>query len=1080
MGEIPRNAIKGYSYQQSIFILFLALMDTERKISKIIMEAIDTKHFDDLYLEETFGEDSKQKSYRIQIKNYPGTTLSDVIVTDDCVTIKNNKNDYMSSDNNVLVINSNQIETTSTFMGLPCTQKGNIVIIPMTPEKCAEQIDNMFSSDARALQIIHKADDITQNAKFEITIQELPAVIQMSVDLENETVLLRKIPEEFSHEITLIEGKPGVGKSHFVNELCECYPNAIVYRFWVGSQDPDANDRIQFGKFLNEMGIKVYGSARRVNVDELIETIRKENKLIIIDGLDHVENYNPSQLNQFVNFIDKLQGIRVVVLSRPLKKELQWKKDTLLDWTIDETRLYLELAHNIHDYKVQLQIFEVANGYPIITYYVAEDYKLNGKVNIGEKPIDNINDYYNTLFINHDKPSASIGIFAVGNCFFTWKELESFFSEPELYEVIREFIKLHPYLFKIIANRVSLIHDSFNTYLRDRISTFSTRKEKTLECVRKSLLSGSIEYMDRMKSFSLDFDFYDEMLKKYSEFEEFKRLMRSTRDYNSIASLYLQLQKQLEMHKGTLDIYQMYSFCLLFEISQRNDLIGSDSLVFQMLKYMNTHEGIEDSIYSSAYIWHVYLVCIEKEKMAERYLSNQNMSESQYYGLIEAINSDCVFYEKRDQIIKYADVEKKLQNRGDIHPDKILSEYFISIWIHGNSEDKFYNEFIEYISGDKKGVAVIERELTLLKIDRFWIEFALSAAEYQLHELGYFGDKNKFRNCSLEDIIRKGAVEGSFEAITLAASYLKLANYEDREVDIENLVYVWSIYYQRKDYSVYTIDNALIVFEKEKLINEDESFEIISRLMKQSEKGISHLLTSYVNQKGKSYVRKLIKKGYFSKNNSIRFWELESLLLECFDKASMSKQLTELLGSHYYSRNIEFRDIASVMQSKYKDMILDGIEYYGYSIMYPTDYLLAELDLRGIKYFADKDKSDNEYIPLNYGCIHEDDFDYIKEKKIGYMDVAQYTDGWYSCLPYIDVFTMFKKVDIQQDYQKILYEAIFARCPDKTYIGYWHLLIGNYIEFLKKYEISVDYSNLYSIFINFLDVSLIWHENKMK
>ena len=214
MGVTPRNAIKGYSYQQSIFILFLALMDTERKISKITVEATDTKHFDDVYLEDVLCEDSKRKSYRIQVKNYPGTTLSDVIVTDNYVTVKNNKNDYAALDNNVLVINSNLIKTTSTFMGLPCTQKDNIIIIPMTPEQCAEQIDNMFNSDARALQIIHKADDITQNAKFEIAVEELPEVIQMSVDLENETVLLRKVPKEFSHEIILIEGKPEIGRAH--------------------------------------------------------------------------------------------------------------------------------------------------------------------------------------------------------------------------------------------------------------------------------------------------------------------------------------------------------------------------------------------------------------------------------------------------------------------------------------------------------------------------------------------------------------------------------------------------------------------------------------------------------------------------------------------------------------------------------------------------------------------------------------------------------------------------------------------------------------------------------------------------
>lgn len=257
MGVTPRNAIKGYSYQQSIFILFLALMDTERRISKITVEATDTKHFDDLYLEEV-----TQKSYRIQVKNYPGTTLSDIRVKDNCVTVKKNKNDYVSTDNNILVVNSNLIETTSDFMGLPCTQKDNVIIIPMTPEQCAEQIDKMFNSEARALQIIHKADYITQNAKFEITISELPEVIQMSINLENETVLLRKVPEEFPYEITLIEGKTGVGKSHFVNELCDCYPNAIVYRFWIGSQDPDVNDRIQFEKFINEIGTKVYGSAK--------------------------------------------------------------------------------------------------------------------------------------------------------------------------------------------------------------------------------------------------------------------------------------------------------------------------------------------------------------------------------------------------------------------------------------------------------------------------------------------------------------------------------------------------------------------------------------------------------------------------------------------------------------------------------------------------------------------------------------------------------------------------------------------------------------------------------------------------
>ena len=62
------------------------------------------------------------------------------------------------------------------------------------------------------------------------------------------------------------------------------------------------------------------------------------------------------------------------------------------------------------------------------------------------------------------------------------------------------------------------------------------------------------------------------------------------------------MYKRQELHKGVLDIYQLYAFSLLFEISQRNDLIGSDSLVIQMLIYMNRHEDIEDNIYSLSLI----------------------------------------------------------------------------------------------------------------------------------------------------------------------------------------------------------------------------------------------------------------------------------------------------------------------------------------------------------------------------------------------------------------------------------------------------------------------------------------------
>ena len=334
----------------------MGIMETERTIGKIVVEALDTKNFDDIYLKDVIIDACNKSSYRIQAKNYPNVCDDDIKIDENILSINGNKNSFDVEDNNILIVNSTLIETDDEFMGFACTKKEDIIIIPLTPKQIADKLDNMFSTEARELQIMHLADGITEDAIFEIDVDKLPDIIDMSIDLENQTILLRTVPDDFPYDITFIEGKPGVGKSHFVNEICDKYPEAIVYRFWIGSQDPNRNRRILFDNFISEIGIKVYKTAKKVIIDELINTIRDQDKLIIIDGLDHVENYNPRQLQDFVEFINKLVGVRVIVLSRPLKYDIAWNKSNLLDWSYDETRLYLELAHNITEYKVQNQI----------------------------------------------------------------------------------------------------------------------------------------------------------------------------------------------------------------------------------------------------------------------------------------------------------------------------------------------------------------------------------------------------------------------------------------------------------------------------------------------------------------------------------------------------------------------------------------------------------------------------------------------------------------------------------------------------------------------------------------------------
>lgn len=1075
MEKPARNSLKGYTYQQHVFILFLSIMDTERNISKIIVEATDTKHFDDIYFESMHSSERAGLMYRIQVKNYPDTSIEDIVVSNDILTIKENKNAFLLTDNNVLIVNTERIQTNDTFMGLNCVLLDSITIIPLTPEQIAEKMDSMFCTDARELQIIHKADDITENAKFEISINELPELITMSLDLDDKTVLLRNVPDSFDRAISFIEGKPGVGKSHFVNEICEKHPEAIVYRFWTGSQDPNKNKRIRFETFISELGIKIYKSSKKVIVDELVSAIQNEDSLIVIDGLDHVENYNPQQLELFIQFIDKLVNTRVLVLSRPLKHEIFWRKESLLDWTFDETRIYLDIACGISDYRTQKQIFSVSGGYPIITYFIAEDFKLNHQLNFTE-PIVGINEYYDTLFVNNDKPSSAIGVFASGNCFFTWKELEEFFSGSEMYDVICEFIQGHPFLFKIVLNRVSLIHDSFNTYLRARINSFLQRKEQTIAIIRASLLNDSIEYMARLGSFDFDEEFYSLILKKYSIVGNFERLMLSTRDYDSISNFYGHLQRLLQYRDNVLDIYEYYSFALLSEVAARNDLIGSDSFVFQMLRYMHSHEGIENNIFSSEYIWHVYLACSGFDKLTKQYLANSHYSDNQFHGLLEQLNEDYVFYDKIDKQVDYNKLEKRLKDLGLdlISKQNALTEYLISVWIHGKSQDMFLKSFREYVAGKKSTCIDLLTAMSDYGLDKFWVTGSLNSAKHQLHELGFHDGKNKFRNISLYDFIVSNAPDGSFGVVNLAASYLKLANYEEREVDISNLAYCWSMYYERKDYSVFTIDEALITFEIKGLIDEDQSFSIINDLIKQSEKGISHLLTSYVNKKGSDYISKIIKLGYFFNDGyRIRFWELNSEYYDLFMKLEVDFQIAKLFRYHYYSNTIEGRDIKNIMNSRHRALVLYRIKEFNYSISSPDEDLIPILESSSVKYLGKSETEEKAYIPFEHGSIHEEDFKYISDEKIGYLEVASYADGWYSCLPYIDVFSIYKKEDIQKDYMAIIHKAMFARVSDNDYIGDWHKLIGNIPAFLLRYDINVDWERLFAIFQDFLSLSLI-------
>lgn len=129
---------------------------------------------------------------------------------------------------------------------------------------------------------------------------------------------------------------------------------------------------------------------------------------------------------------------------------------------------------------------------------------------------------------------------------------------------------------------------------------------------------------------------------------------------------------------------------------------------------------------------------------------------------------------------------------------------------------------------------------------------------------------------------------------------------------------------------------------------------------------------------------------------------------------------------------------------------------------------------RGIELIKKEQEANTEYIPFEHGCIHESDINYIKENKIGYLEASRYPDGWYSCLPFVDIYSIYDTNEIKQNYLKIIHYAIFARVSDREYIGNWNLLLGNIPRFVEKYDIDINWDIMYGILKWFLKESLIY------
>ena len=1077
-----KNSLKGYVYQVNVLNAFVAKMDLKRNIKNIESEAEVKHEFDDMVI-----IDKNDNVLCFQVKNYEKFDINKVTIEDEVVKIvagnTRTSSEFDPSFINGLIVNKD-FECDSDILGFKSKLIDGIHVIPLTENNYDEQVGEYVNNSRKEFiqtQVINKIS----NALFEFKFDELPKLSFFSNDLKHETVKFNRIPEVING-LSWHLGAPGTGKSHWAGEIDEFYENSKLYRFYADEHD---QERFKFDNFLEDFTHRIFGAPEKKSYDEIVDKIIEDDLIILIDGVDHVYNYNPPDLEKFLEFFDILKDTKTLIFSRPFPEIIENDNVFSIEiWNKKDTIKYLE--HYGFEEDINDKIYDLTNGYPIITYYLAEHYKLNKDLTLYPEQLKSIEDYYQTILDTVDL-QYPLELFLFCNSYILESEIDYLLDQNSA-RILHEFIEKYPYFFTKELNRIRLFHDSLFTYLHGKSEM---NYDYSLGKVKKSILSKEINFLTRFKDFNFENEFIKQVLKLYSDFNTFEELSDNF-DFESVKLFYINLRKILKDYPNTLDIYQYYSLILIDLILNREDYIGEFSVFYQIFRYSEIDETV---IYSDGVLWRLY-----------KYYSEGNINpfkkllEKHYYDL-ERVCEDLkreweieeIFYSDNYVELDEDNIEKIVQEEYNF---RLFQDYLAYIWINGIVDSKYFpfiNNYINYSFSFEDEIK-FRGHLNNLKIRVMNFRDVLEGAKLRVYQCGYLEEENIYLKNSLTEYIGNNLKEMSTSIYQTLLGYLRFYNNIDSAFDFSQIFRYFNMYSFRKDYSVLTINNALFTFEKHGLISERDSFNLILNTMSKSEKGIRHLSLDYFIEKSPEDIEVLLNEFDVDFESEINY----------FDAEQINKLPEKIVFKNFFDfnkgREIDFSRLNNILKSNYKEKLLLHLRYLNLKVFnVPNEfstifeennvdfevfeeineidqlnYMKQSWEINETEYHERlnmiKEENQREIIrqsesftDRNY--IKKSDFEDIKLSKINHLELAKYQDGNYDCLAYPDFFKIYDKEVIRNDLLRIIYNAITNNVYfSEDLFAITYSCLGNIPYLIDYCEYEVDWAKLFNIFKRFI------------
>ena len=1074
-----KNAFIGYTYQQYVTYLFLAKMDVERTIDKIEIEAEVQGCFEDLILSK------KEEKFAFQIKDCENVHLKDLNFRDDSITIKSKKQ-KLSKWINILVFKNIDIPINQKMFGLDCYSFKNIFIISISRNEIDKILVDLYKSTPFRASIMQSyLNSFLDKRKFLIQRSDLPLIETFNVELQEKTIEVESRTHNIN-QILVIEGKPGIGKSHYVNYIQKLFKKTFLYRFWVSEHDKFKDERLKYDRFISDISKKLFHDFRDYSELQIIEKLKINEVVFIIDGLDHVENYRSEDLNKFIHFIDQLKNsIDTIILTRPLLKKISWEKFTLTNWNLKQTRLVLEKLYHISDYSTAKKIFIITRGYPILIRFLATHYKKT-KVIPDYQYLEDINDYYEKI-VNKEKGLRALSIFLCSRSYFMKSEIP-ILIDTQLAEIVLEYIEEHPYLFDIKLNRVSLFHDSFSTFLRKKEINYDELQKRLNELISNSILSGENRFLSRISYFNLKSDHKEQILLKYSSIEEFEHLMNGCIDFESIRDFYLEIREWLNKNNfKKLSIHKLYNLALILNIISRDHISHNHAFLYTYINCL-LKEGIdENSITSQGYLFGMlFYVKTGNSNIIRNLRANNHFDTNKFHEELENdLFSEISFFKKYNEELTDLDINKILKNT-NCHDPYYKMVYLLSSLYINKSKTVKYSALLDcvkaYFSGDVDTAIDLLTSFSKETIVKGIVpHILLSNVKNEITSLGINQESENYKNLSLKDFILKNKLDGSFDLCEKVHRYLRLSLHLDRDINILEISCFWLKYYNRKDYSFINVHNVLLTLEFHNYINEKFSIDLIDYLQKNSEKGMRYSLNEYLEQKPPEIID-FLTQNYNFEDLRVYWFELPTEHINRLPINIFNYELNEKIKAHDFSRLIDFKEIKNVLSSNRAKKLSNELTFFRYSINVEKPSkadtnLLAKFNL-SIKLNQKETilKSSPETY-LEGGIIDIENKHLIKKLNLSPSQVASFSDRNYSALSDLELYNEFSKQEIKTELKQIIYNSISTRRRGQDYFLRPFHLVGNIPKLISYYDSNFDLSDICKSFLTYLDLSLVKSKN---